>query len=51
MINAFVKYEGFEFFGTYENAKGRAAAETTSRTLNQYAVEGVYRFGKMRIFL
>ncbi|MNS21888.1 hypothetical protein D3C72_536660 [compost metagenome] len=46
MINAFVKYEGFEFFGTYENAKGRAAAETTSRTLNQYAVEGVYRFGK-----
>lgn len=46
MINAFVKVYGFEFFGTYEGSKGRTKAETDDRAATQYAVEGVYRFGK-----
>jgi len=46
MFNAFAKYCGFEFFGTYEAASGRGAAETSTRKASQYAVEGIYRFGK-----
>ncbi len=46
MINAFVKVYGFEFFGTYEGSKGRTKAETDDRKATQYAVEGIYRFGK-----
>lgn len=45
-FNAFVKYTGLEIFGTYEIAKGRSLAETSKRDANQYAIEGVYRFGK-----
>lgn len=45
MLNAFVKTGGFEFFGTYETAKGRTKAETADRKANQFAVEGIYRFG------
>lgn len=44
MLNGFVKYQGLELFGTYENAKGRAKTETDSRTMQQYAAEVVYRF-------
>jgi len=46
MLNGFLKAGGFEFFGTYETASGRTKTEKTSRTVNQYAVDGVYRFGK-----
>jgi hypothetical protein len=46
VLNSFVKVHGFEFFGTYENAKGRTKTETEDRKASQYAVEGVYRFGK-----
>jgi hypothetical protein len=46
MLNGFFKAYGFEFFGTYENAKGRTSAETEVRDANQYAVEGIYRAGK-----
>jgi hypothetical protein len=46
MINPFVKYKGLEFFGTYENATGKAAAETDNRTATQWALESIYRFGK-----
>ncbi|POY35812.1 hypothetical protein C3K47_13755 [Solitalea longa] len=45
MLNAFVKYSGFEFLGTYETANGRGAADLTDRKSSQYAVEGIYRFG------
>jgi hypothetical protein len=45
MFNVFMKYGGFELFGTLENAKGRSKTETTKRTFNQTAIEGVYRFG------
>ncbi|RXF71667.1 hypothetical protein [Arcticibacter tournemirensis] len=44
-FNGFVKYSGLEVFGTYEVAKGRAYDEATKRDANQYAVEGIYRFG------
>ena len=46
MFNGFLKYTGFEFFGTYESASGRTAVETSDRKASQYAVEGIYRFGK-----
>jgi len=46
MFNGFLKAYGFEFFGTYETAKGRSKTETIERTAKQYAVEGIYRFGK-----
>ncbi|MEZ4909810.1 MAG: hypothetical protein R2774_03000 [Saprospiraceae bacterium] len=44
MINPFVKYQGFEFFGTYEIANGKTIAETEDRKTSQLAVEAVYRF-------
>jgi hypothetical protein len=44
MINPFVKYKGLEFFGTYENARGRTIAETTQRQATQYAADLIYRF-------
>lgn len=46
MINPFVKYKGLEFFGTYENATGKASAELENRTATQWALESIYRFGK-----
>jgi hypothetical protein len=50
MLNAFVKAHGFEFFGTYESAKGRSKTETAERKATQYAAEGIYRFGKNESF-
>jgi hypothetical protein len=44
MINSFVKYKGIEFFGTYENAQGRAITETSMRKAIQYAADLIYRF-------
>lgn len=46
MFNAFMKYKGMEIFGTYESASGRTKAETDKRRMTQFAIEGVYRFGK-----
>ena len=46
MFNGLAKYYGFELFGTYESASGRTGKETTDRKASQYAVEGIYRFGK-----
>lgn len=45
-FNAFLKVSGFEVFATYETAKGRGKTETTERKANQFAIDGVYRFGK-----
>ncbi len=45
MGNLFVKYDGLEFFGTYENAKGRSRFETSERKVNQLAADVLYRFG------
>jgi hypothetical protein len=44
-LNAFVKVCGFEVFGTYEQARGRTNSETWSRKMNQFAIDGIYRFG------
>jgi hypothetical protein len=52
MLNMFVKFHGFEVFGTLENAKGRTKTETAKRSFNQTAIEGVYRFGvKENVFV
>lgn len=45
MINPFVKFQGFEFYGVFENSTGKAVAETDTRTFNQYGAEMLYRFG------
>ncbi|MBU1012471.1 MAG: hypothetical protein KKG99_05655, partial [Bacteroidetes bacterium] len=49
MINVFAKYQGLEFFGTYENATG-LTTKKADFDFNQYAVEGLYRFGKQEQF-
>lgn len=46
MLNGFLKSGGFELFGTYETASGRTSKEAATRSAKQYAVDGVYRFGK-----
>jgi hypothetical protein len=45
MVNGFAKVGGFEVFGTLEHAQGRGTTETASRQFNQYAIDGIYRFG------
>lgn len=50
MVNLFTKYYGFEFFGTYENAKGSPAYGGPDFKFSQYAAEGLYRFGKQEQF-
>jgi hypothetical protein len=44
MVNTLLKYQGLEFFGTYENAKGRTITETSQRQATQYAADLIYRF-------
>lgn len=49
-INPFVKYQGLEFFGTYEYVTGNKPLNATTKrdsdgTYNQYAGELLYRFG------
>jgi hypothetical protein len=46
MFNTFVKFQGVEFYGVFENASGKAAAETDRRSFNQYGAELLYRFGQ-----
>lgn len=50
MVNPFVKYKGVEFFGVYENARGRTALELDRRTFSQYSAELLYRFGSQEKF-
>ncbi len=45
-FNGFIKAGGMEVFATYEAANGRTKTETTNRKATQYAVDGIYRFGK-----
>ncbi len=44
MVNPFLKFKGLEFFGTYENARGRTIAESGTRQATQYAADLIYRF-------
>lgn len=50
MINSFVKYQGIEFFGLFENSSGKAAAEPDTRTFTQIGAELLYRFGNSENF-
>lgn len=44
VVNPFIKYYGFEFFGNVETSTGGAAAETTDRTWRQQSGDFIYRF-------
>jgi len=48
MVNLFLQYRGFEFFGTYENARGRTITEPGTRQATQYAADLIYRFAVRR---
>ena len=55
MGNLFLKYKpldwlGVESFTTYESAKGRTTNEAKERTVNQFATDLVFRFGKAENF-
>lgn len=43
VVNPFVKFQGFEFFGNWEEAEGKAVTEPNSRVLKQVAGEALYR--------
>lgn len=49
-INPFIKYQGLEFFGTYEHVSGNKPLNATTKrssdgSYNQIAAELLYRFG------
>lgn len=50
-INPFLKYQGIEFFGTYDNFKGKTLSEPDWRTWTQRAGELVYRFWDEKVFV
>jgi hypothetical protein len=50
VLNPFIKYKGLEFFGNFEQSKGKARNETTDRTWNQVGADLVYRFGNSEKF-
>lgn len=49
MANLFTKYKGLEVFGTWESFKGNLMNKSNSE-FNQFAIEGLYRFGKEEQF-
>ncbi len=49
MINPFVKFQGLEFYGVFENTSGNIKGND-SRTFNQYGAELLYRFGASEDF-
>jgi len=49
MANLFTKYKGFELFGTWEMFRGTLPNRSDSE-FNQYAIEGLYRFGNNEQF-
>jgi hypothetical protein len=44
VANPFIKIGPVEYFGNYETASGKGAAELTNRSIRQYVSEGVFRF-------
>jgi hypothetical protein len=50
MFNTFVKFQGVEFYGVFENSSGKAAAEADRRSFNQLGAELLYRFGNNERF-
>jgi len=51
VANPYIEWKGLELFGNIEQAKGRNGVETSDRTWNQYAGEGVYRFLKNQLYV
>lgn len=62
MINPFVKFGGFELFGTYEIAKGNTSVDNAENTppaltaqpdreFTQLAVDGIYRFAQDKLYV
>ena len=51
VVNPFIKYRGLELFGNVETATGKASTETVTRTIRQYAGEGIYRFWDDKLYL
>lgn len=45
MINPFVKFQGLEFYGVFENISGQFESESGSRSYTQLGAELLYRFG------
>jgi hypothetical protein len=45
VLNPFIKFGGFEFFGNLEEVIGKASTETANRVWNQYDGDLLYRFG------
>jgi hypothetical protein len=45
MLNTFVKFQGLEFFGLFENSSGKASSEPDTRTVKQFGAELLYRLG------
>jgi len=43
VVNPFIKIQGLELFGNFEQAKGRNAVDTSDRTFTQNSGEAVYR--------
>jgi hypothetical protein len=51
MLNQFVKFKGFEFFGQQEWARGmNFTGETAKRKISQQVIEGLYRLGPSEQF-
>ncbi len=52
-FNPFIKYQGLEFFGQIETAKGNnGVTETTGdRTINQRVYDGLYRFFDDKLYV
>lgn len=46
-LNGFAKAHGLELFGTYELAKGRTKTEFNDRKATQYAIDAIYRIGRV----
>lgn len=44
MVNPFIQVQGLEIFGTLEWIEGNSNANPTTRSINQYGVEALYRF-------
>jgi hypothetical protein len=51
VVNPFIKVGGAEFFGNFETATGRSAAETALRTIHQNVYEGLYRFASDQFYV
>jgi hypothetical protein len=50
MANLFTRYKGLEVFGTYEMFRGTLPSGTDSE-FDQFAIEGLYRFGGNEQFM